>query len=104
MRLNSEVLQNDFVRLEPFSEAHKEGLRAACAADPATWNDLYPYSMLGPGFDFHWARIEQEIAEGKTMEEIVATEPSKEFDAKWGGQRAPARFVEDIYVALTSAN
>ena len=67
MRLNSEVLQNDFVRLEPFSDACKEELRTACAADPATWNDLYPYSMLGPGFDFHWARIEQEIAEGKTM-------------------------------------
>jgi glyoxylase-like metal-dependent hydrolase (beta-lactamase superfamily II) len=50
------------------------------------------------------ARVETMIAEGKTMEEIVATEPSKEFDAKWGGQRAPARFVEDIYVALTSAN
>jgi len=48
-------------------------------------------------------RVAALIAEGKTMEEIVAAAPSAEFDAKWGGQRAPARFVEDIYVALTAA-
>jgi cyclase len=48
-------------------------------------------------------RVEALITEGKTIEEAVAAAPSAEFDAKWGGQRAPARFVEDVYVALTSA-
>lgn len=67
MRLTSLVLENDFVRLEPFSDARKEELRTACAADPATWNELYPYSMLDQGFDFHWARILQEASQGQTM-------------------------------------
>jgi N-acetyltransferase len=67
MRLTSLVLENDFVRLEPFSDARKEELRAACATDPVTWNELYPYSMLDQGFDFHWARILQEVSQGQTL-------------------------------------
>ena len=67
MELTAKVLENRFVRLEPFGDARKEELRAACAADPATWNDLYPYSMLGEEFDVHWRRLETEAAAGKTI-------------------------------------
>jgi len=67
MELTAKILENGFVRLEPFSEARKEELRAACAADPATWNDLYPYSMLGDEFDRHWRRLEKEAEAGKTI-------------------------------------
>lgn len=57
MKLEPKVLENRFLRLEPMGEAQKEGFRAACQADPKTWNDLYPYSMLGDEFDAGWARL-----------------------------------------------
>lgn len=67
MRLTSRSLANRHVQLEPFREDHKEPLRLACAEDPAIWNDIYPYSMLDQSFDFHWARICQEAAQGQTI-------------------------------------
>ena len=67
MNLEPTILESRFVRLEPFRETHKEALRAACAADPDTWKDLYVYTMLGEAFDRHWLRIEQESAEGRTI-------------------------------------
>lgn len=57
MQLDHTVLENRFVRLEPLDEAHKEGLRAACAADPKTFNELYPFSMLGEHFEPVWRRL-----------------------------------------------
>jgi len=36
--------------LVPLAEPHREGLRAACAADQDVWV-IYPYSMLGDAFD-----------------------------------------------------
>ncbi|WP_028640322.1 GNAT family N-acetyltransferase [Novosphingobium acidiphilum] len=36
--------------LVPLTEAHREGLRAACAADDAIW-DIYPFNYLGDAFD-----------------------------------------------------
>ena len=57
MELERKILENRFVRLEPLAEAHKEGLRAACAADPRTWNELYPFSMLDEHFDPVWTRM-----------------------------------------------
>ena len=57
MKLEPKVLEDHFVRLEPMAEAHREDLRAACAADPDTWNRLYPFSMLGEAFDAGWARM-----------------------------------------------
>ncbi|MGZ6017165.1 MAG: GNAT family N-acetyltransferase [Phenylobacterium sp.] len=57
MQIEPKVLENGFVRLEPMGEAYREDLRAACDADPATWNDLYPYSMAGAEFDKGWARF-----------------------------------------------
>jgi RimJ/RimL family protein N-acetyltransferase len=67
VKLEPKVLENRFVRLEPFGDARKAELRAACAADPKTWNELYPYSMLGEGFDVQWSRLEQETAAGRTI-------------------------------------
>jgi N-acetyltransferase len=67
MQLEPAVLQNRFLRLEPFHERHKEELRAACAADPALWKDLYILSMLDEQFDVHWARLQREIEAGQTM-------------------------------------
>jgi len=43
-------LSDGNVRLELRTEAHREGLRAACAADPDIW-EIYPMSMLGAHFD-----------------------------------------------------
>lgn len=67
MKLDTCVLENRHVRLEPFAEAHREGLRAACDADPATWNELYPFTMLGEGFDVQWARLMKEAEAGTTI-------------------------------------
>ena len=67
MELKTGVLQNRFVRLEPFEDRHKEGLRAACAADPDLWRDLYIISMLGEDFDRHWARLLKERENGVTI-------------------------------------
>jgi RimJ/RimL family protein N-acetyltransferase len=57
MNLEPKILEDRFVRLEPMAEAHREDLRAACAADPDTWNQLYPFSMLGEAFDAGWERM-----------------------------------------------
>ena len=57
MRIEPKVLEDRFVRLEPMGETHREDLRAPCDADPATWSDLYPYSLAGEEFDKGWARL-----------------------------------------------
>ena len=44
------ALRDGDLSLEPLTEAHREGLRAACAADTEIWI-VYPYSMLGEAFD-----------------------------------------------------
>ena len=67
MQLERKVLENRFVRLEPMVEAHREDLRAACDADPATWTDLYPYSMEGKHFDPMWERMMGDVAAGSTI-------------------------------------
>ena len=67
MKLEPKALENAFVRLEPMAPAHREDLRAACAADPATWTELYPYSMDGEHFDPTWARLQGDIAAGRTI-------------------------------------
>ncbi|MGH6910594.1 MAG: GNAT family N-acetyltransferase [Phenylobacterium sp.] len=57
MNLEPKILEDRYLRLEPMAEAHREDLRAVCAADPDTWNQLYPFSMLGEAFDAGWARM-----------------------------------------------
>jgi RimJ/RimL family protein N-acetyltransferase len=67
MQLEPKVLEGRFARLEPMGEAHREELRAACEADPATWNELYPYSMLGEAFDASWARMADDSQAGRLI-------------------------------------
>ena len=74
MKLEPKVLENAFVRLEPLAEAHREGLRAACAADPALWRDLYIISMLDDHFDRHWDRMQGEAVAGKTVPHAVVVD------------------------------
>jgi len=74
MRLTARVLEDRHVRLEPLTEAHKDGLRAACAADPTTWDQLYPFTMLGEGFDRRWAQMEAERANGQMIPMAVVTD------------------------------
>ena len=38
------------IHLEPLGEEHREGLRAACAADHDIW-EIYPACMIGEHFD-----------------------------------------------------
>jgi cyclase len=44
------------------------------------------------------------MANGNNLEEILAARPTLEFDAKWGNQRSPEQFVEDIHAALSGAS
>jgi RimJ/RimL family protein N-acetyltransferase len=50
------VLTDGDLRLEPFADAHVEGLRAACAEDREIW-PIYPFSMGGAHFDPSLARL-----------------------------------------------
>jgi N-acetyltransferase len=74
MQMKPKVLENRFVRLEPMGEAHRDGLRAACDADPQTWQDLYVYSMLGEAFDGAWARTQELVAAGTSIAFAVVAE------------------------------
>ncbi len=74
MELGAPVLENRFVRLEPFAETHREGLRAACDADRETWVALYPYSMADEHFDPFWSRIRDERGAGRTLMFAVIAE------------------------------
>jgi glyoxylase-like metal-dependent hydrolase (beta-lactamase superfamily II) len=47
------------------------------------------------------ANVSRLIAEGATIDEIIAAHPSAEFDAKWGGGRTPERFARDMHYVLT---
>lgn len=51
--LGASELIGPTVRLEPLGKAHREALRAACAADSEIWQ-IYLYSMLGDHFDAWW--------------------------------------------------
>jgi RimJ/RimL family protein N-acetyltransferase len=59
-------LSNAFVTLEPLSEAHREPLRAACAADPWIWEAQYSLSLLDEQFDRFWTRKRVADAESGT--------------------------------------
>ena len=50
-------------------------------------------------------RIQDLIAAGKTMDEVVAAAPTKDFDAKWGSGYVPADvFVRMVYSTLNSSS
>lgn len=44
------------LRFVPLREDHREGLRAACAADPDIWQ-IYPFSYLDEAFDGQFERM-----------------------------------------------
>jgi RimJ/RimL family protein N-acetyltransferase len=67
MDLKAAVLENRFVRLEPMAERHREGLRAACEADPDVWPELYPFSWAFEHFEPTWAKLMADIAAGTTI-------------------------------------
>jgi len=46
-------------------------------------------------------RISAMIDQGMTEEQIIAENPSREYDAQWGGGRTPTRFTQDMYYVLT---
>jgi RimJ/RimL family protein N-acetyltransferase len=49
-KLHAPMHDDQGLMLAPLAEAHREGLRAACAADTEIW-EIYPMSMLGDYFD-----------------------------------------------------
>ena len=49
-------LHDGDLQLEPLTPAHREGLRAACAADDAIW-EIYPTSYQGDHFDPQFDRL-----------------------------------------------
>jgi RimJ/RimL family protein N-acetyltransferase len=67
MQLQHIMLEDRFVRLEPLDDAHREGLRAACAADETVWRDLYPVSWAPAEFDASWATFAGENAAGRVI-------------------------------------
>ena len=71
MELPYTAMENRFVRLEPISEARREGLRQACAADPELWAQLYIYSMVGEHFDKAWTRLTAQARSGSWRPYIV---------------------------------
>lgn len=62
MRLTAAVLENDFVRLEPFEDRHREPLRLACDADPELWPTFYYTSLGGDRFDSGWQAMRDQQA------------------------------------------
>ena len=45
-------------------------------------------------------RVSKLVGEGKTYEEVVAANPTAEYDDKWGN---PERFLTGVYQQLTQA-
>jgi RimJ/RimL family protein N-acetyltransferase len=73
MRLIERVLENEYVRLEPLQEIHREPLREATSADQEIWTSLYPVSMAGEHFDPSWMRIQNEHGTGSWIPFAVIT-------------------------------
>jgi len=53
MQLSSRVLENAFVRLEPFEDSHKAALRPALDHDADAWNGMVS-AAYGEHFDSWW--------------------------------------------------
>lgn len=67
MKLEPKLLENRFVRLEPMTEAHRDGLEAATNADQEIWLQLYPYSWAGEHFTPTWDKLQADQAAGNTQ-------------------------------------
>jgi RimJ/RimL family protein N-acetyltransferase len=61
MKLAAAILENAWVRLEPFEESHRAGLTAAAHADPAIFAHMpFPIAARGYGAWFDYLRGEQD--------------------------------------------
>lgn len=50
-----------------------------------------------------WARVQDGVAQGKTVDEVIAAAPAAEFDAAWNTPLVPTdRFVGILYQAATA--
>lgn len=72
MQLESKLLEDRFVRLEPMAEGHRAGLQAACDADSSVWTELYPYSLGGDQFEAGWRRFYAAPASDRLNFAVVA--------------------------------
>lgn len=66
MNLEPQLLEDRFVRLEPMTAAHRDGLEAATNADTEIWPQLYPFSWAGEHFAPTWAKLMDDQAAGNT--------------------------------------
>jgi len=46
-------------------------------------------------------RVEPMAKSGKTLQQVLAAKPTREFDEEWGKFRKPEAFVEIVYNGLT---
>ncbi|RZJ83791.1 MAG: N-acetyltransferase, partial [Brevundimonas sp.] len=63
MSLRTAVLEDRFVRLEPFTQALKDEVRAALDCDPDSWNVMVG-AAYGPHFDGWWVSASAAMAAG----------------------------------------
>lgn len=66
------ILTGTDIRLEPLAAHHKEGLRAACEADPHIW-DIFPVCMIGEHFDSWWTATENWAQNNARVPHAVVT-------------------------------
>lgn len=84
-------LADGALRLEPLAEAHREGLRAACAADSEIWA-IYPFSYIGDAFDPQFDRI---LAGGRSRRSYAVFDgPALVGMTAWIEHGAPGHAIE----------
>ena len=63
MKLTPTVLEDEYLRLEPFTDALREPVRAALDVDPDAWSIMVS-SAYGPAFDGWWDEAMAGLAAG----------------------------------------
>ncbi|WP_339872116.1 GNAT family protein [uncultured Brevundimonas sp.] len=66
MILKADVLENRFVRLEPFAPAIEDEVRVALDCDPAAWDGMVA-AAYGPHFDSWWATASAAMSTGSRI-------------------------------------
>ncbi len=94
MHIAARPLRNAWVSLEPMAEKHRTDLRAACDADPRTFNELYPYSMAGEHFESGWTNLRGEAAAGRMIQYAVVVQGRCVGMTSFIGPDATNRLVE----------
>ena len=70
MRIEPVVLENRWVRLEPFSPGLKEDARAAISVDPEAWSIMVS-TAYGENFDPWWDGFVERMAAGRDTPYVV---------------------------------